>query len=181
MGFSLKKLTSALKPKNILNPKNALKSFQAVHDPLGFSIMNKDGKKTIGPAPVAPVSGNPNSQYSYTPGVGYGTGAGGQNPFANVMQSIPPAFFQNPQAMQALQQALGNPGMAPQAGPNVPTPSVNGTGSMGGNNPWAQVMGRVPGTPGPAPSPATLMGRVGGFGNGGGKMILDGKSLIRAK
>lgn len=176
MGFSLKKL---------LNPKEAFKRDRALFMPSSAKDLNplgkvmSNGKKTIGPAPVAPTGGNPNSQYSYTPGIGYGTGPSGANPFANVMQNIPPAFFQNPQAMAALRQALGNPG-APQPSPNVPTPSVNGTGAMGGNNPWAQIIGRA-GMPGPAPSQETMMGRVGGFGNGGGKMILNGNSMIRAK
>jgi hypothetical protein len=178
MGFSLKKL---------LNPKSALKRDMALFHPTSAKDLNplgkvmSDGRTTIG-APAAPVTGgNPYAQYTNTPGIGYTTGPNGANPFAGVASQIPAGFFQSSQAQAALMQMLGGQGGgAPAPGPNVPPPSINTPGLAGGN-PWAQIIGRAGMPPGPPPAQSTMMGRVGGFGNGGGKMILGNKSPIRAK
>jgi hypothetical protein len=151
-----------------------------------------DGVK--GPEGGAGGSGNPDdpndlknpwASFGYTPGIGYTAGADGVNPFANVMSQIPQEFFQNPQAIAALAQALGGGG-APAPAPATKPTVVDTQALM--NNPFMNVlMGINPGvtfantspsTPGPAPSQATLQGKVGGLGNGGGKMTIPGKRFI---
>lgn len=117
---------------------------------------------------------NPWAQFAFQPGIGYGNNAQGVSPFAGLASQIPPEFFQNPQSIAALQQMLGGGGgVSPAAAPMAPAQPPQAI-----NNPFANLfqgaIGQATGTPGPAPSQATQMGRVGGFGNGGGKMTIPG-------
>lgn len=137
----------------------------------------KKGGGGSGPAMAPQMNPNPFAQFgTFQPGIGYVGGA--QNPFAGILQNLPPGLLQSPQAMQVLTQALGGGG-TPQAAP-APSPGPTmGTGlppQTGFSNPFQQLA--LPQTPGPAPSGATQMGAVGGFGNGGGKMTIPGARFL---
>lgn len=119
---------------------------------------------------------NPWAKFGFTPGIGYTAGPGG-NPFEGVMSQIPQEFFQNPQAQAALAQMLGGGG-APAPAPSAPPVDMSTPQNF--YNPFAGLAGVYgAGTPGPDPSQATMMGRVGGFGNGGGKMSIPGRPGMR--
>lgn len=100
------------------------------------------------------------------------------NPFAQALQMTPQSFFQNPQAAQALQALLAQQGNASVA-PTAPQRPIMASPPSTNANPFLQALqgmggGMVPATPGPAPTGTTMMGKVGGFGNGGGKMTIPG-------
>lgn len=168
----LKKLKKALKPgsigKRLFGSNNPIK---VVGGLLGGDRGGKGGSISDMIANLAQqVAGgarnqqvdpaNPFSQmFNYTPGIGYSAGPGG-NPFGDLVNQMPPGLFQNPQAQAMLTQMLGG-GAAPIRYPMAPV--------GGGSNPFQTAL-----TPGPAPDPSTLLGQVGGFGNGGGSMAVPG-------
>ncbi len=185
-----KKLDHAFIPKEVkaLVRKVAPKELRGV---LGLNPSSPGGGGG-GVAPP-PAATNPFAQFSQIPGIGYAQQPGGPNPFAGVMSQIDPRMLQNPQAMALMQQILGGGGQfnrtpqdaafggyqaAPQQAPQGPANPFAGV-PMGMSNPRQPIS--VPGrwdytssTPGPEPTQQTQMGRVGGLGNGGGKMTIPG-------
>jgi len=148
------------KPKDVLKNPNVLLKPVADLSPLGSKdpVSKLLGLSTTKAQAMQAAAQNPFAQAmqagTFIPGYGYVNrdGQGQGNPFQQMMSQIPQGFFSSPQAQQMLAQALGQ-GQPPQKPAYVA--------------PWAMNKG---GTPGPFPSAQTLMGQVGGLGNGGGKM-----------
>lgn len=174
MGF-----LSKLKPKS---PKKALKDLtkkplnpiEALKDPkkllttelgrnIGIDLFAKDKKgggsltdairKAIESAGANPFAqAMQNAPGDFVPGFGY-VNRKDTNPFQAAFSQIPQGFFSSPAAQEMLAQAIGLRQPAPPRPPATPYVA-----------PWMGV------PPGPQVLPATLMGQVGGLGNGGGKM-----------
>lgn len=163
---SPKKLLKSLKPTN---PKELLKN------PMGFLGKELSRLSPLENDPVLQKLGlsgviqkmqeqkpqNPfaqamqNAPGTFVPGFGY-TNRQDTNPFQSAMSQIPQGFFASPQAQEMLAQAIGLRQQAPPRNPVIPYFA-----------PWSSQGG-----PGPAVTAQTLMGQVGGLGNGGGKMGL---------
>lgn len=81
--------------------------------------------------------------------------------------AVPASFFRSPQAQQLLTNTLGG----------APSTSVAPTSGFA-PTPGGGIQRQIPG---PAPSPATAVGAVGGLGNGGGKMGIQARRFIKAR
>lgn len=178
MGFFSKiknKLDKALVPKEVRN------------------VVQGIGGKVLG---IKPGGGGPSPfEQMYMDLLAQQQAQARANPFQQALSQIPQGFFQDPRGLAAIQglmaqyasgapnspvqPTMGGPVGMPMVGPNIaPQRPVGGNPFLQAGVPAGFVGGGSASIPGPAPTQATQMGRVGGFGNGGGKMTIPGARQI---